>query len=55
MSEHENSDSDDVSEAQIAVHQQEEEYFHSPEGFVAQANVADDAILERFSLANFPD
>jgi acetyl-CoA synthetase len=43
-----------VSEAQIAVHWREEEYFPPPEGFVGQANANDPAILERFSEENYP-
>src|SRR5919108_334097 len=44
-----------VSESQIAVHWREEEYIEPPEEFVAQANAADPAILERFSEEHFPD
>src|SRR6266487_6742076 len=44
-----------VSEAQIAVHWREEEYYPPPEAFVAQANASDPAILERFSEEHFPD
>src|SRR6478672_10561157 len=44
-----------VSEAQIAVHWREEEYYPPPEAFVAQANAADPAILERFTEEHFPD
>ena len=44
-----------VSEAEIAVHWQEEEYFHPPGQFIAQANMTDPSIYERFSLANFPE
>jgi acetyl-CoA synthetase len=43
------------SEAQIAVHWREEEYYPPPESFVAQANAADPAIRERFSEQNFPE
>jgi acetyl-CoA synthetase len=43
------------SEAQIAVHWREEEYYPPPEPFVGQANAADPAIRERFSEENFPD
>ena len=45
----------DVSEAQIAVHWKEEELIHPGPGFIAQANMADPAALERFSLDNFPE
>jgi acetyl-CoA synthetase len=44
-----------VSEAQIAVHWREEEYYPPPPTFVEQANAADPAILERFSEDKFPD
>jgi acetyl-CoA synthetase len=44
----------DVSEAEIAVHWQEENYVKPPEKFVAQANLTDKTVLERFSLENFP-
>jgi acetyl-CoA synthetase len=46
---------DEVSEAQIAVHWREEEYYEPPEAFAAQANANDPAILERFSPENFPE
>ncbi len=46
---------DEVSEAQIAVHWREEEYFEPPAAFAAQANANDPAILERFSPERFPD
>ena len=45
----------EVSEAQIAVHWQEEEYFQPPAPFIAQANITDPAIYRRFSLKNFPE
>jgi len=44
----------ETSEAQIAVHWKEEEYFYPPEKFVAQANLTDPAINQRFSEENFP-
>jgi acetyl-CoA synthetase len=44
-----------VSEAQIAVHWREEEYYQSLPKFVGQANVADPAIFERFSEERFPE
>ncbi len=46
---------DEVSEAQIAVHWREEEYYEPPEAFAAQANANDPAILERFSEEHFPE
>ncbi len=45
----------EVSESQIAVHWQEEDYYYPSEEFVAQANVNDKAIYDRFSLDNFPE
>jgi acetyl-CoA synthetase len=45
----------ETSEAQIAVHWQEEEYFYPSTEFVAQANMTDKDIFERFSLDNFPE
>ncbi len=45
----------EVTEAEIAVHWQEEEYFHPSPQFIAQANQADPGVYERFSLDNFPE
>ena len=44
-----------VTEAQIAVHWQEEKYLYPSDEFVAQANMSDADIYERFGLDNFPD
>src|SRR3989442_15138735 len=44
-----------VSEAQIAVHWREEEYYYPPATFIAQANAADPAFFERFSERHFPE
>jgi hypothetical protein len=44
-----------VSEAQIAVHWREEEYYPPPPKFVEQANAKDPAIFERFTEDKFPD
>ena len=44
-----------VSEAQIAVHWQEENKFPPAPSFIAQANMTDPEIFQRFSLENFPD
>ena len=43
-----------VSEAQIAVHWQEEEYFYPSRNFIAQANMTDEKIYDRFSRGPFP-
>ena len=44
-----------LSEAEIAVHWKEEEYFHPTPKFIGQANLTDPAVLERFSEKNFPE
>jgi acetyl-CoA synthetase len=43
-----------VSEAQIAVHWREEEYYPLPPKFVEQANAKDPAILDQFRRGPFP-
>ena len=45
----------ETSEAEIAVHWGEEEYYHPSTEFIAQANMTDPAVFERFSLDNFPN
>ncbi|MCP4367982.1 MAG: acetate--CoA ligase, partial [Deltaproteobacteria bacterium] len=45
----------ETSEAQIAVHWGEEDYYYPSYEFVAQANVTDPAVYDRFSLDNFPN
>ena len=45
----------ETSEAQIAVHWREEEYYYPPATFIGQANMADPTINERFSEKNFPE
>ncbi len=45
----------EVSEAEIAVHWPEEAYFHPSAQFIAQANMTDPGIYERFSLEHFPE
>ncbi len=45
----------DVPEAEIAVHWQEEKYYNPPEKFIAQANLTDEKVYERFNLDNFPE
>lgn len=45
----------ETSEAQIAVHWAEEEYIHPTPEFIAQANMTDAGIYDRFSLDNFPN
>jgi acetyl-CoA synthetase len=44
-----------TSEAEIAVHWQEEDYYYPSTEFISQANMADKGIYERFSLDNFPN
>ena len=45
----------ELSEAQIAVHWREEDYIYPPAPFIAQANMTDPHIYERFSLEHFPE
>jgi acetyl-CoA synthetase len=45
----------ETSEAQIAVHWKEEDYYYPSPQFIAQANLADPSIFDRYSLDNFPD
>ena len=45
----------EVSEAQIAVHWKEEEYFRPSKKFIEQANARDPDIRKRFAIENFPD
>lgn len=44
-----------TSEAQIAVHWKEEDYIQPPARFIAQANMTDEQVHDRFSLAHFPE
>jgi acetyl-CoA synthetase len=44
-----------VTEAQIAVHWREEDYFYPSPRFIGQANAPDPAIRERFSEEHFPE
>ena len=45
----------EASEAQIAVHWQEEGYYYPSTKFIAQANMTDESIYDRFSLDSFPE
>ena len=45
----------ETSEAEIAVHWQEEELVYPSVKFIAQANMTDESIYDRFSLENFPN
>jgi acetyl-CoA synthetase len=45
----------ETSEAQIAVHWQEERHYHPSTEFIAQANMTDKGIFDHFSLKNFPN
>jgi acetyl-CoA synthetase len=45
----------ETSEAQIAVHWQEEAYYYPSSQFIAQANLTDESVFERFRLENFPN
>lgn len=46
--------STNLTEAQIAVHWKEEDYLYPSPSFIANANLVDPAIDQRFSLHNFP-
>ncbi len=48
-------DLEEASEAQIAVHWKEEGLIPPPVRFIAQANMADPGIFERFKEENFPE
>ena len=45
----------ETSEAEIAVHWGEEQYYYPSNTFIAQANMTDEKIYEKFSLDNFPN
>ena len=45
----------ETTEAQIAVHWREEEYYYPSAKFIGQANLTDPSIIERFSEKNFPE
>src|SRR5271163_1023102 len=45
----------ETSEAQIAVHWREEEYYYPSAKFVGQANLTDPSVMERFREKNFPE
>ncbi|MEH0022083.1 MAG: acetate--CoA ligase [Desulfobacter sp.] len=45
----------ETTEAQIAVHWKEEDYYFPSSKFTGQANLTDPEIFDRFSLDNFPD
>ena len=44
-----------TSEAEIAVHWKEEDLFYPSTKFIAQANLTDEFVYDRFSLDNFPE
>ena len=46
---------DQPTEAALAVHWKEEAYFYPQASFIAQANLADPTVFERFSEKNFPE
>jgi acetyl-CoA synthetase len=45
----------ETTEAQIAVHWREEEYYYPSSKFIGQANLTDPEVLRRFSEDNFPE
>nr|HDN00041.1 acetate--CoA ligase [Deltaproteobacteria bacterium] len=44
-----------TSASEIAVHWKEEDYYNPPIKFIAQANLTDEGVYDRFSLDNFPE
>ncbi|TAN11053.1 MAG: acetyl-coenzyme A synthetase, partial [Burkholderiaceae bacterium] len=48
-------DRTEANEAQIAVHWKEEGYYQPSKEFIAQANMADKGVRERFGEKNFPE
>ena len=45
----------DLTEAHIAVHWREEQYYYPSSRFIGQSNLSDPAVNERFSEKNFPE
>lgn len=45
----------ETTEAEIAVHWGEEQFFYPSTKFIAQANMTDETVYDRFSLENFPN
>lgn len=45
----------ETSEAEIAVHWGEEQFYYPSTKFIAQANMTDETVYDRFSLENFPN
>ncbi len=45
----------ETTEAEIAVHWGEEQFFYPSTKFIAQANLTDEAVYDRFALKNFPN
>lgn len=45
----------EISEAEIAAHWKEEDFIYPNPKFIAQANMADPGVFERFSERNFPE
>ncbi|OPL16703.1 MAG: acetyl-coenzyme A synthetase [delta proteobacterium ML8_D] len=44
-----------TSASEIAVHWKEEDYYYPSTKFIAQANLTDESVYDRFSLDNFPE
>jgi acetyl-CoA synthetase len=45
----------ETTEAEIAVHWGEEQFFYPSTKFIAQANMTDETVYDRFALKNFPN
>ena len=50
-----NGEQSEVSESQIASHWREEEFISPGADFIAQANMSDTSVFERFTMENYPE
>ncbi len=50
-----NGEQSQVSESQIASHWREEEFISPGPSFIAQANMSDGSVFERFTMENYPE
>ena len=50
-----NGEQSEVSESQIASHWREEELISPGADFIAQANMADTSVFDRFTMENYPE
>ena len=50
-----NGEQSQVKESQIASHWREEEFISPGADFIAQANMADTSVFDRFTMENYPE